>query len=165
MNMLVPFGSLTPDAWHSALAKGNIPKETIIAHTDFTTTSAIAKRFVLSTERDACMSQQCYSRPWLHSRSPFTAGGFKSSRNFCCSGVLLAAQVKVFPRMRTRVAEAQGSLLSSPMHLLQVSQRYLTIVTSWLPARSCLSLELSAQTMSLVVEIRPIQCVSQSAPH
>lgn len=44
MNVLVPFGSLTPAAWHSALAKGNIPKETIIAHTDFTITSAIAKR-------------------------------------------------------------------------------------------------------------------------
>lgn len=53
MNVLVPFGSLTPAAWHSALAKGNIPKETIIAHTDFTITSAIAKRFALPSDGDA----------------------------------------------------------------------------------------------------------------
>ena len=73
MNVLVPFGSLTPAAWHSALAKGNIPKETIIAHTDFTITSAIAKRFALSIDRPtACVSlhRVCRCRPFSLTHFP-----------------------------------------------------------------------------------------------
>jgi hypothetical protein len=53
--------NLSPVDWQNAVAAGSIPKETIIAHTDFTHTSAIAKRRLrkqkLQSQNSICSSE------------------------------------------------------------------------------------------------------------